>query len=217
MNSRATKDDLHMRTIPTVFALSLLLAGCSVFNRESPSAAHFMLAPARESVLHTAPKGSIIVRRVTVQRPFDVRGFVYRMVNGQWRVDSYNGFLADPGDMIGDALVRALEDSGCFTRAETAAVSVPTDFAAETVVESFYADFSDPAKPVAVVRMRTYVVDRRKGGSPVYCVSTGEGSAPITPGSPESVADAMSAAVAQAIHATIVGIPMSAAAAADSR
>ena len=32
MKSRATKDDLHMRTIPTVFALSLLLAGCSVFS-----------------------------------------------------------------------------------------------------------------------------------------------------------------------------------------
>lgn len=217
MRRNATKDMLNMNPTPIVLAMSMLLAGCGVFSRESPTAAHFMLAPARETASGATPRTSVVVRRVSVQRPFDARGFVYRMANGQWRVDSYNGFLADPGDMIGDALVRALEDSGTFTRAFSASVSVPADFAAETVVESFHADFSDPAKPVAIVRMRTYFVDRKKGSSAVCCMSVGEGSAPITPGSPESVADAMSVAVAQAIHGTIAGIPPAAATAAETK
>jgi len=194
-------------------AISIALAGCSIFERNSPSSEQFMLVPQPVTAHKGASLGSVVVRRVLVQRPYDTRSFVYHTTNGQWRVDAYNGFLADPSDMIGDAMARALEGSGRFSLVTTAIVAVPTDLAAEVVVESFHSDYTDPSKPVAVVRMRAYLLERNKG-SAVRTVLEGSATQAIASASPGAVADSLSVAVAKAIDQLISQLPKTASVAA---
>lgn len=207
---------MNHRMTSSLVALSLALAGCSVFERTSPSTEQFMLVPQPVRAHEGASLGSVVVRRVLVQRPYDTRSFVYHTTNGQWRVDAYNGFLADPSDMIGDAMSRALEGSRRFSLVTSAVVAVPTDLAAEVVVESFHSDYTDPSKPVAVVRMRTYLLERGKG-SAVRTVLEGSATQAIASASPGAVAEALSVAVAKAIDQVISQLPKDAAVAAASQ
>lgn len=194
------------RIASSLAALSIALSGCSVFERSSPSTEQFMLVPQPVAAHEGASLGSVVVRRVLVQRPFDTRSFVYHTTNGQWRVDAYNGFLTDPSDMIGDAVARAFEGSRRFGLVTTSVVAVPTDLAAEVVVESFHSDYTDPSKPVAVVRMRTYILERKKGNAVQTVLEAGATQA-IASSSPGSVAEALSVAVAKAIDQTISQLP----------
>ena len=195
--------------IAAATTLALACSGCNLFDRTSPNAEQFMLTPQPVAVHEGPSLGSVVVRRVLIQRPFDARGFVYRMANGQWRVDAYNGFLADPSDMIADAMARAFEGSRRFSMVTTAAVAVPTDLAAEAVVESFHCDYSDPAKPVAVVRMRMYILARNEGHA-VRAALESSASAPVESSSPSAVAAALSVAVARALDGAVSQLPKAA-------
>ena len=195
--------------IAALVMLSLSCSGCNLLDRKAPNAEQFMLTPQPAVAHEGASLGSVVVRRVLIQRPFDSRGFVYKMANGQWRVDAYNGFLADPSDMIADAMARAFEGSRRFSMVTSAAVAVPTDLAAEAVVESFHSDYSDPTKPVAVVRMRLYILARNEGHS-VRAVLESSASAPVESSSPSAVAAALSVAVARALDGAVSQLPKAA-------
>ena len=192
--------------IAALVMLSLSCSGCNLLDRKAPNAEQFMLTPQPAVAHEGASLGSVVVRRVLIQRPFDSRGFVYKMANGQWRVDAYSGFLADPSDMIADAMTRAFEGSRRFRMVTSAAVAVPTDLAAEAVVESFHSDYTDPSKPVAVVRMRTYLLARNEGHT-VRAAIESSASEPIAASSPNAVAAALSVAVARAIDGAVSQLP----------
>jgi ABC-type uncharacterized transport system auxiliary subunit len=192
-----------------VAAAALLLGACSVFDRETPSASHFLLAPPAQAKADGAALGSIVVRGASAVRPFDAQGFVYKLSNGQWRIDAYNGFLASPPDMVTEALVRACAKSGRFATVAAAGVATQTDLALETVVQDFYADFTDRAAPLAVVQLRTYVLDRRSGRGQVLRQLDGKASEPLADGSPKAVVDALSVATAEAIAAILAQLPAS--------
>ena len=186
--------------------VALSAVGCNPFNRETPSTAQFMLTP-QPTVAHEGVRlGTLAVRRVAVQSPFDTRGFVYRTTHDQWRTDAYNAFLADPGDMIGNAMVHALDGSGRFTLVTSGALTAATDLAAESVVEEFFSDFSEPAHPVARVSLRIYLLDRSKMGA-VRAVLAGAAVEPIASDAPGAVSDALSVAVAKAIDQAIAQLP----------
>ena len=204
---------LHRPLLASI-ALSLV-AGCGLLNRETPSSAQFMLHPAPQPPKEGGSLGSVVVRRVAVQRPFDTRGFVYRTTNDQWRVDAYNAFLADPGDMFTQALTRAFESSKRFSLVSPATMSAPTDLAAESVVEEFYTDFTDAGRPVAVVRMRTYLIDRdrTKPDAGVRVVLEASASQPLASGAPRDVAEALGIATAHAIDSVVSQLPKAVAAA----
>lgn len=191
-------------------AATLVLGACSVFDRETPTASHFLLAPPAQAKADGATLGSIVVRGASAVRPFDAQGFVYKLSNGQWRIDAYNGFLASPPDMVTEAIVRACAQSGRFATVAAAGVSTQTDLVLETVVQDFYADFTDRAAPFAVVQLRTYVLDRRSGRGQVLRQLDGKASEPLVDGSPKAVVDALSVATAEAIAAIIGQLPASA-------
>lgn len=203
-------------TTPRTSSLTLLallcavsLTSCDVFDRDAPTDAYFLLAPAAQPKVDGAKLGSVVLRRASVVRPFGERGFVYKLSNGQWRIDAYNGFLADPIDMITDALLRDFDSSGRFTFVAGAGIVTATDFAAEVLVEEFFTDFTDPAKGVAVVSLRAYLVDRRTERGGVHCTLLGTGRVPLHNGSPMAVAEALSAATAQAIAGVVSSLPAS--------
>ena len=88
-------------------------------------------------------------------------------------------------------------------------MATQTDLALETVVQDFYADFTDRAAPLAVVQLRTYVLDRRSGRGQVLRQLDGKASEPLADGSPKAVVDALSVATAEAIAAILAQLPAS--------
>ena len=75
------------------------------------------------------------------------------------------------------------------------------------MIEAFYADFSDPAAPQAVVRLRAYMLDRRDGTIKLVDQLAGAGTAPIASSEPGKVADAMSVATGNAIQQLLEDMP----------
>ena len=188
--------------------VALAPAACSIFDRSAPSATHFLLVPPPQAKAEGAPLGSVIVRRASVVNPYDVRGFVYRLANSEWRIDAYNGFIAEPADMITDALMRGFERSGRFGVVAGLGLAASTDLAAETLVEEFFVDFSPKlAKPTAMVHMRTLLVDRRSGRGGVLATLRAHAEVPLADGSPQAVCDALSLAVGQAVAQVVAQLP----------
>jgi ABC-type uncharacterized transport system auxiliary subunit len=196
-----------MPRIAATVVLAAAVSGCTLFDRDAPTASHFLLAPPPQARTEGASLGSVLVRGASAVRPFDAQGFVYRLSNGQWRIDAYNGFLASPPDMITEAVTQAFAGSGRFSVVADAGLGTQTDLTLETVVQEFYADFTDRAAPIAVVHVRTYVLDRRTGRGEVLRQIDGRASEPLADGSPKAVVDALSKATAEAIAAVVVQLP----------
>ena len=191
----------------TFVVCSAALAGCSLFNRKSPSGEMFRLNPIVAAEFPGPKLGSILIDRTNAAPPFDGAAFIYRLGDGSWRIDPYNGFIANPGDMLTANLLQAFDGSGRFTLVATSRAGVRCDFALESVLTDFYADFTDPLAPVAITNIRGYLVDRRGFKQVVLAAFDGAGRAPIESDTPRVVADAFSQSSANAITALLQQIP----------
>lgn len=189
------------RTLALLCAVAL--AGCSLFDRGFQPTASYLIAPPPQAPLAGEKIGSVMVARFGAVPPHDGKSFLYHNTDGTWRQDPYAGFIANPSDMVSVALARALEQSGRCEMVGVEGVAMRFDFSIEGVIEAFYADFSDPAAPKAVVRMRAYLIDRRSGGPTLVDQMVGSGTAPIAAAEASKVADAMSAATGVAINAML--------------
>ncbi|MFZ9880062.1 MAG: ABC-type transport auxiliary lipoprotein family protein [Phycisphaerales bacterium] len=197
---------MHVTTTNRILAqaavaavLALLPASCSIFDRESPQGASFMLAARDHAPQQGASLGTIVVGRYSAMPPFDGRMLLYCLPDGTWRTDPYNGFIANPTDMLCDLTARAFEQSGRFSTVVVEGAVVSVDLAAEGVIEQFYADYSDRANPAAVVRLRVYLVDRRGLRSAFVSQAIADARAPISGDGAGAVADALGAAVGMAL------------------
>lgn len=200
---------LHARLLAFALAAAALpvLAGCSLLERNYQPTASYLIAPPPQPPIEGERFGSMTVSRFGAIPPFDGRPFLYHATDGTWRADAYAGFIATPSDMVSEALSRALEQSGRATIVGSDGVAMRFDFSIDGVVEAFYADFTDPAAPKAVVRLRGYLLDRRKGAPKLAAQLRGSGTAPIAAAEPGRVAEALSAATGVAIQRLLAELP----------
>jgi ABC-type uncharacterized transport system auxiliary subunit len=179
------------------------LGGCSLFDRGYQPSASYLIAPPPQAPLKGEKLGSVMITRFGAIPPFDAKPFLYHNTDGTWRQDPYAGFIANPSDMISEALARALEQSSRCEMVGVEGVAMRFDFSIEGVIEAFYADFSEPGAPKAVVKLRAYLLDRRAGAPKLVDQMVGTGTAPIPAAEPGKVADAMSVATGIAINAML--------------
>jgi ABC-type uncharacterized transport system auxiliary subunit len=202
---------LHARLLAFAFALAAaalpVLAGCSLLERNYQPTASYLIAPPPQPPIEGERFGSMTVSRFGAIPPFDGRPFLYHATDGTWRADAYAGFIATPSDMVSEALSRALEQSGRAAIVGSDGVAMRFDFSIDGVVEAFYADFTDPAAPKAVVQLRGYLLDRRKGAPKLVAQLRGSGTAPIAAAEPGRVAEALSAATGVAIQRLLAELP----------
>ena len=182
-------------------------AGCSAFSRPAPGGSLYLLAPAVPARQEGVPLGSVFVRRFSATPPFGDRPLLYRTTNGSWRADAYDGFAADPADMMTTALFSALEASGRFGVVATEGVTGRFDHDAEGCLEAFYADYATGGAPEAVVRVRVYVMRRTGAAREVLSVMPVEARVPIAGDTSGAVVDALSAATAEAMAKVVAALP----------
>lgn len=199
----------HLARLVAATAASavLLLGGCRLFGGSSPSAALFMLAPPPCEAMAGPSLGSVSVRRLTALPPFDVSAFVYRNEDGTWRIDPYDGFAADPSDMLALGMVQAFEASRRFDFVAYDMLAARSELLLEGAVEEFYSDFARVEGFEAKVRLRVYLSRRHGGHRGVVFTCVGEGRAPIASQTPGAVAEALSLAAGRAIEQIVRALP----------
>jgi ABC-type uncharacterized transport system auxiliary subunit len=203
----------HANRVLTTAALAaaLLAGGCNLFDRTAPTSALYLLDPPAQARREGAPLGALTVRRFSASQPFDGTTFVYRLADGSWSRDAYDGFAADPASMLTGAAVDAFDASGRFGVVAREGLAARSELALDGVVEAFYADF--PREPAAgtvgeaVVRLRIYLSSRASGDAAVVFSTVAEGRAPIANRASGDVAASFSAASAQALGQALDALP----------
>ncbi len=178
-----------------------------MFNRALEPGARFFVAPESIGPIDGEKFESIMVQRFRTVPPSDNTNFCYVREDGSWQMDQTNGWFTDPADMYCDVFASALEQSGRFRMVGLEGVSVRFDFRLEGVVESLYADYSDPEKPVAVVELRAYLFDRREARIRLIASVFGTGRSVVVGKTAPALADAFSIASHDALKATIEALP----------
>ena len=207
MRSRHTSIRTTSRNILAACAVTFALTGCDALSRSAPPVAQYRLEPSKQAPVEGSQLGTVSVMRFSSIPPFDGRPFLYKTSDGSWRTDAYNSFLSDPSDMICDATAKALGLSGRFSLVGVQGIAVRCDFMVDGVIESFYADYSDPQHPVAVVEIHAYLLDGRGGRTRMIAHMGGKSDAPIKGSTAKDVADAFSVAVSQALDQIVRKLP----------
>lgn len=211
MKEQRMKDSSAPRDFRAIaFALAAtapIMAGCSFLERPAPSGSQYMMMLPAQQPVAGSKLGTAMVARFSAIPPFDERRFLYKTTDGSWRVDSYNGFMSDPSDMLCDGFARGLEQSGRFTMVGIEGISVRCDVTLDGIIEGFYADYTGADGPAAVVEVRAYLLDGRGSRTRLVAQMIGRGRAAIAGDTPGDVASAFSAASAQAIAAVIGALP----------
>jgi len=188
-------------------ATAPIAAGCSFLERPAPSGSQYMMVIPAQQPVAGSKLGTAMVARLSAIPPFDERRFLYKTTDGSWRIDSYNGFMSDPSDMLCDGFARGLEQSGRFTMVGIEGISVRCDVTLDGIIEGFYADYTGADGPAAVVEVRAYLLDGRGSRTRLVAQMLGKGRAAIAGDKPGDVASAFAAASAQVIAAVIDALP----------
>jgi ABC-type uncharacterized transport system auxiliary subunit len=184
----------------TLFACMLTVVGpmgcSSLLQQPAPAKGLFDVDPGPPDTLPgappptTRPAGPMLqVRSATVSPPFDGTAFVYRTGPSQFSLDYYNNFVASPSALLTGSIVNWLDKAGPLP-AVGAGTSLRTDLLLEPDVTRLLIDFSDPAKPQALIAVRCFLVRDRPGGTFVLMDRDYQVSAPVTANTPAGYAAA---------------------------
>lgn len=172
----------------------LVVAGCGI-NRPAVERQEFLLRPQRADTAPAAPAlGSLRVGRINVAQPFDGRAFVYRRDGQRYETDFYNGFAAEPADMLADGAAAWLRRSGRFQEVLPARSLGTAELRLDAVVSSFYVDFR--ATPAAVLAIHW----RLSRGDSLILESGSEEAVQLAAKTPAAAAQAYQEAFARALN-----------------
>ena len=111
------------RAVVAAAAIAVLLAGCTPLDRSpSPEPDYYRLSYETGTVsCETAFPDGVLVRRFTADRPFEQERMVFWGRNRTVRFSESARWIAEPGVMLGEAVLRDLSRSGLFPSAVEAA------------------------------------------------------------------------------------------------
>ncbi|MBO4288411.1 MAG: hypothetical protein J5985_09650 [Kiritimatiellae bacterium] len=143
--------------------------------------------------------GTVRLNGFRALAPFDAKTFLYRRGEGEFAADYYNGWIAQPADLIGDLFARYMEASAVFGRTVDARTAAAADVAVQGIVTRLYLDTSG-SRPKAVASLRlvfTALPPRTK----LLALKEATGVAEYEPGKRGAEAGAFSAALEKAFAA----------------
>jgi len=194
-----------------IAAVCAMAISCSALSQPSPDKAFFAIDPGEPTpavaplpvapavtapetstakTSTTMPAGAVLqVRRLRVASPYDGKEFVYRTKTNEYRTDYYNGFIAAPDQSLTAALIAWISRTGGtrFASVVDVASSIPPRYVLEGNVTSLYGDYADKASPKAVMAIKIFLFDDSDASGRVILQKQYNASAPIDPGSAESL------------------------------
>ena len=97
--------------------------------------------------------GTVRLNGFRALAPFDAKTFLYRRGENEYAADYYNGWIAQPADLIGDLFARYMETAAVFGRTVDARTATAADVAVQGIVTGLYLDTSG-SRPKAVAALR---------------------------------------------------------------
>jgi ABC-type uncharacterized transport system auxiliary subunit len=187
-------------------ALLLLLAGgCSSFNRPYPDKALFAIdlgqppsastasgAGAGPSAADNPPAARptarmLRVRDVHIAKPFDSANFVYKVGESRFTTDYYNGFVAEPDQLLTGELVNWLAASGEFGSVVQEGSTADYQLALESNVTALYADYTNNRSPQAVMELKVFVIEDAPSAAKVIFQKTYRETEPLSDNTPDKL------------------------------
>lgn len=152
--------------------------------------------------------GTVRLNGFRALAPFDSKAFLHRRGEGEFAADYYNGWIADPADLIGTLFVRYMEGAAVFGRTVDARTATASDVAVQGVVTGLYLDTSG-SRPKAVASLRL-VFTGLPPCAKLLVLKEARGEAEYEPGKRGAEAGAFSAALEKAFDALAGSIRKSA-------
>ena len=144
-------------------ALSLSLGACGMPSREIPRFYYYTVDYGHNAVeVKGCAKATVKVKTVRSPSPYDTTRMVYRTNPYQFEPSIYHLWVARPGDMLADLLVRYLTQSGSFSHVYGPYDTQNSDYELELFLEEFDCR-TYGSRPLAVIKM-TAILDQSAGG-----------------------------------------------------
>jgi ABC-type uncharacterized transport system auxiliary subunit len=161
----------------------------SLSNGAVVSSSNGAVVSSSNGAVVSVSNGAVLqVRRLRVASPYDGQQFVYRTKTNEYRADYYNGFIAAPDQSLTAALIAWISRTGGsrFASVVDVASSIPPKYVLEGNVTSLYGDYTDKAAK-AVMVIKIFLFDDSDASGRVILQKEYKASAPIDPGSAESL------------------------------
>ena len=142
-------------------ALCTVLAGCGA-SKPFPEKDFFAIeAGSPQAAATRVSESTLRVRRLRIATPYDGRSFVYKVGEAKFESDYYNGFVAEPEQLLTGELVQWLSRSGLFGSVVGSSVGADHSFVLEGVVTALYGDYSEADAAQAVMEAKFFLLDDR--------------------------------------------------------
>ncbi len=136
-----------------------LIAGCRTsVNTQSHFALHAERSPQAQTV---QAKGVLDVHRITIDRTYDFKGFVYKKGEHKFEIDYYNGFLVSPAQMITERVRHWLSEADLFARVLNPAAQAEPTHALEGHIVKLYGNYQEDEPFSAVFEVKFILIDQR--------------------------------------------------------
>ena len=145
---------------------TLLLCGCSIFG--SKEAQKSFLQQKKVYIPHVGVPDRLCkkplfapvkLRMFHALPPWNEHGFVIRRGGGEYALDAYHGWVAQPADLVAVETGRYLEKAGLFKVVHPSESGSVPSLGLEGFLTEWVLDYSNPRKPVASVGLRLIVLD----------------------------------------------------------
>jgi ABC-type uncharacterized transport system auxiliary subunit len=181
----------------TVLACLAFASGCFGLKQAQQQASaqkRTFMPEAAPAVLQATRFAALKIGSFRALPPYDGRTFIIRRAGGEAVSDFYNGWIAQPNDLIRSETARYLEQTHLFAAVYDASSSTLPPLALEGVVNELYLDFKGP-KPAAVVSLRLLIIDQKASSFTVLFSAEKHGRAEFDPADKQGPAQAFGQAL----------------------
>ncbi len=181
----------------SLLALCTALGGCGL-NQPYPEKDLFTIDVTAPTPAAEKTNGMTLrVRRLRVASPYDGKTFVYRIDEGKFRTDYYNGFIVEPAQLLTAELIEWLSASGPFASVLDSGSAADHTLVLEGAITSLYGDYTDPKAPQAVLAAKFFLLDDRAAETRVIYQKPYKVASPVADDTPAALVKAWEQAYAQ--------------------
>jgi cholesterol transport system auxiliary component len=181
-----------------VLCAVVLLGACAI-GKPMPQATTYVIDPPAATELSVATRRPQTLRmgNVRIAAAFAGNALVYRLNDVQYVSDPYNGFIAEPGAMLGNRIAEWLDRAGPFATVTQPDSPRPAAFLLEATVTELYGDFRPGHHPAAVLTVQFALIDQTGTRAKVEHESTIVRRVEVAQASPDALVRGYGTALAE--------------------